>query len=139
MPPAESPRRESAGAGMKTLTLQRLIDLGACADQRELFRETFGDSVDVTPELCVSVADKFDWRWAAEHLLSAPAWAEYERATAPAWAECERVEAPAWAEYERVKALARAEYKRVEAPAWAEYQRVEARTFGELYEGGAQS
>ena len=98
---------------MRTL-VQTLIDKGACYAQVELFRAKFGESVRVTQRLCVSVADAFDWNWAAGHLLSKPAWAEYERVTAPAW----RVWAPARAEYERV---------------WAEYGRVTARTFAKLY------
>ncbi len=97
----------------RTLTLQTLIDKGACSEQVELFRATFGESVRVTQRLCVSVADAFSWPWAARHLLSAPASAEYERVTAPAWAE----------------------YKRVTAAARAEYERVTARTFAKLYNG----
>ena len=95
----------------RTLTLQTLIDKGACYAQVELFRAKFGESVRVTQRLCVSVADAFDWNWAARHLLSKPARAEYERVTAPA----------------------RAEYERVKAAAWAECGRVTARTFAKLY------
>ena len=48
----------------RTLTLQTLIDKGACSEQVELFRAKFGESVRVTQRLCVSVADAFDWDWA---------------------------------------------------------------------------
>ena len=147
----------------RTLTIQTLIDEGACYTQVELFRAKFGTSVRVTQRLCVSVADVFAWDWAAEHLLSTPAWFEYERVTAPARAEYDRAIVAAWAEYERVKAPARAEcvivaawaecgrvkapaypratapalaeYERVTAGAWAEYERVTARTFAKLYNG----
>ena len=95
----------------RTLTLQTLIDKGACSEQVELFRTRFGTSVRVTQRLCVSVADAFAWGWAAQHLLSAPAWAEYVR----------------------VNAAAQAEHERVWAAAWAEYDRVTARTFAKLY------
>ena len=97
----------------RTLTLRTLIDKGACSEQVELFRVRFGKSVHVTQRLCVSVADAFDWNWAALHLLSKPAWAEFERVTAPALAD----------------------YRRVWAAAWAEYERVTARTFAKLYNG----
>ena len=93
------------------LTLQRLKDLDACTEQLALFESTFGESVEVTPELCVSVADKFNFVWAARYLLSQSARTEYGRVRAPAWAE----------------------YERVTAPVLAEYERVLARTFGELY------
>ncbi len=108
----------------RTLTLQTLIDKGACYAQVELFRSRFGTSVRVTQRLCVSVAGTFVWNWAARHLLSKPASAEYGRVTAPARAEYERVREPALAEYGRVKAAA-----------WAEYGRVTARTFAKLYNG----
>ncbi len=97
----------------RTLTLQTLIDKGACSEQVELFRSKFGTSVRVTQRLCVSVAYAFAWGWAARHLLSKPARAEYER----------------------VKAAALAEYDRVKAAARAEYDRVTARTFAKLYNG----
>ena len=90
----------------RVLTLATLIDKGACSSQVDLFRSRFGESVEVTAELCASVAAVFDWDWAARNLLSPPAWAEYERVRAPAWAEDERVTAPASAEYERVRATA---------------------------------
>ena len=113
------------------LYISQLIDKRACRDQVDLFRSRFGESVDVTPELCASVAAEFDFAWATRCLLSVSALAEYKRVTAPAWAEYERVRATAWAEYERVRATALAEYERVEASALAEYQRVEASAWAE--------
>lgn len=79
----------------------------------------FGTSVEVTAELCLGVADMFDFGWAAHNLLSAQALAEYLRVKAQAWAEYERGRAPAWAQYQRVKAQALAEYVRVKAQAFA--------------------
>ena len=48
----------------------------------------------------------FDFEWAAGHLLSLPARAEYRRIMAAAWVECECVTASARAEYKRVMAAA---------------------------------
>jgi cell division septum initiation protein DivIVA len=122
----------------RIITAARREKAGACADQVALFRETFGARVAVTVPAMEAVANLFDWEWAAQHLLSAAARAEYARARAPAWAEYERVTAAALAEYERVTAAAWAEYERVRAAAWAEYERVvRARTFGKLYAEGA--
>jgi cell division septum initiation protein DivIVA len=117
------------------LTLDTLRAKNACAGQLAEFRARFGDSVDVTPGLCESVAPVFNWDWAARNLLTASARAEYERVRAAALAEYERVTASAWAEYERVTAPALAEYERVRASAWAEHQRARARAFGEAYCG----
>jgi hypothetical protein len=87
----------------------------ACAEEVELFKQMFGDSVAITPELCVSVADKFDFMWAARHLLSLAAWADYRRVTAPALADLLRGSSA------------------IDERAWADYRRVTARTFGELF------
>ena len=70
----------------RTLTLATLKKKGACSDQRALFRKMFGKSVEITEALCVERAAAFNWVWAAENLLTAPAEAEYKRVTAQAWA-----------------------------------------------------
>jgi hypothetical protein len=82
---------------MKTLTAEILKKAGAWCGQFFLFKELFPKGAEITEELCVKHAYDFDWAWAAENLLSAPARAEYDRVTAPARAECDRVTAPAWA------------------------------------------
>ena len=75
------------------ITLEQLRAEKACPDQLAKFQELFGNSVEVTQELCIRHASDFDFGWAARHLLRASA-----------WAECERVRAPAYAEYERATA-----------------------------------
>jgi cell division septum initiation protein DivIVA len=117
----------------RTLTLATLKKKDACTDQLALFRKMFGESVEITEALCAEHAGMFSWNWAANHLLTAPALAEYERVKAQAWAEYERVTAPALAEYQRVTAPALAEYQRVRAPAWAEYERVKAQAWARAY------
>ena len=92
------------------VTVALLKRKGACATQAALFTELFPKGVEITEEVCVNVADKFNWSWAAEKLLSEPANAEYRRATAPAYEE----------------------YRRATALAYAAYQRVQAATFGRL-------
>ena len=90
----------------KILKLATLVELGACESQTVLFKEKFGGSVRVTETLCEKVATLFDFGWAARHLLTAQARAQFERVRAPACAEYERVTAPAYAESERVTAPA---------------------------------
>ena len=68
------------------LTVRQLMDAGACNEQVEHFRERFGDEIEVTEALAIEHASEFDFGWAAEHLLTAQALAEYERVRAPAWA-----------------------------------------------------
>ena len=78
---------------MALLLLQTLIDKRACTAQVQLFRQTFGESVEITPALCESVAAQFDWTWASNNLLTPAAYAEYERVQGPAYAEYKRVQA----------------------------------------------
>jgi hypothetical protein len=129
---------------MTILILDTLKAKGACADQLRLFEEMFGQSVDVTRDLCVSVADKFNFTWAARELLTAPAladyeratataWPDYERATATAWADYGRATATAWADYGRATATARADYGRAMATARADYGRARAAAFANAY------
>jgi hypothetical protein len=116
-----------------------LRNASACSDQVDLFRERFGESVDVTEATCLAVADLFDWYWAAAHLLPAPALAEFDRATATAHAEYLRATATDWAEYYRATATTHAEYQRAVAPARAEYARAQALSFARAAdEGGGQ-
>jgi len=117
----------------RTLHINQLIKNHACGEQVELFRSTFGDSVDVTAELAVEMAGKFDITWAAKNLLSASAWAEYDRVMAPARAEYDKVTASAWAEYRKVTASAWAECDKVMASAWPECEKVMATAFATCY------
>jgi len=114
------------------ITLAQLKRLGACTDETSQFERLFGSSIEVTEACCVQHAAQFDWNWAAEHLLSQDALAEYQRVRATASAEYERVMAAARAEFDRMWA-ARAEYKRVRAAANAEYQSTRATAFARLY------
>lgn len=52
------------------ITLAQLERHGACSEYRGRFEETFGDSAKVTTELAAEYADRFDWSWAAEMLLT---------------------------------------------------------------------
>lgn len=78
------------------ITTRLLRSKGACSDQISLFKELGGDSLTITRALCVKHASKFNWDWAASHLLNAAALSEYKRVRAPAFSEYERVRAPAF-------------------------------------------
>lgn len=139
----------------RILTYEILKRKGACSDQLALFRYMVGSEIAITKELCTTHCDKFDWNWAAHHLLNtaafvefsrinASAWAEYEGICTPAWAEYERASGPSWREYENMsevalaevmstRASAMAKYKRIDAPACAEYKRTIASAWAEFY------
>lgn len=62
---------------MRTLTLAKLVEKSACIVQRDLFRRHFGDSVKITQDTVKSVASDFNWKWAAENLLSVEGYKAY--------------------------------------------------------------
>ena len=76
----------------------------ACADQVTEFQRRFGKSVEVTEEICLSVAKVFNWNWAALYFLPAPARKAYDEATVRK-AYDEEV-APAWKSYQEARAQA---------------------------------
>jgi hypothetical protein len=93
------------------ITKRILQAKGACAWQVARFAETFPRGTGITEALCLSVADKFDWDWAAYNLLSPESCAKYERIRAQT--------------FER---LANAGYERGRT----RYERTCAQTFGRL-------
>jgi len=115
------------------ITVKMLKKHNACEDQVDLFEATFPDGVQVTEAVCLAVADKFDFSWAADSLPPPEARAEYSAKHAPIWAEYEAKRAPIWAEYwakldgiwSEYKAKSdgiRAEYGAKHAPIRAEYE-----------------
>ena len=116
---------------MKHLTEADLRSKNACHLQLKLFIKTFPNGVTLRSEaqairLAKSMADKFDFEWAAEKLLDAPAEAACRKAVAPARAAYEKAADTAWVAYEEAKATAWAAYKEAKAAAWAAYREVRA-------------
>ena len=118
----------------KIITAKQLQDLNARRSQVVLFRELFGEQVEVTVALCESMSDQFDFDWAAANLLTdASTREEFKRVCDPASAEYVRVRDSASAEYDRVCDPALAEYDRVRASAWAQFDRACANAFATAY------
>lgn len=69
------------------ITYSQLRQLGACKFQLAEFKTRFGQEVEVTEAGCLEVATVFNWNWAAQHLLTASALAEYDRVRASAFAK----------------------------------------------------
>src|ERR1700678_670109 len=92
------------------ITAQLLRDHSACSSQIELFIKHFPEGATVTLDRCREVAQIFNWDWAAEHLLTAPARAAYYEVCAPASAAYEEACAAAGTAYDEVRALAEAAY-----------------------------
>lgn len=80
----------------KKITYALLTRHGACSEQLAMFKRTipldeFPNGVEVTRELCAEHAEKFEWSWAADTLLTEAASAEFDDATRAARKERSRV------------------------------------------------
>ena len=105
-----------------TITLKQLRLKGACWEQADLFKAAFGEAVEVTMDNALKYADKFDWTWAAEHLLPAPAEKVYWEATAPARKAYQEAKATALKAYREAVATAGKAYWKATATAGKAYQ-----------------
>jgi len=116
-----------------TITLKQLRLKGACWEQADLFKAAFGEAVEVTMDNALKYADKFDWQWAAEHLLPAPAEKAYWEATAPAREAYWEATAPARKAYQEAKATALKAYREAVATSGKAYWKATA-TAGKAYQ-----
>ena len=87
---------------MKQITADMLREKRACKEQVALFERLFPNGAAFRSEKAAvraaeKVADRFDWTWAARHLLTPSMFVEYEKARAPLWVEHEKVTAPLFA------------------------------------------
>ena len=123
-----------------TITLKQLRLKGACWEQADLFKAAFGEAVEVTMDNALKYADKFDWTWAAEHLLPAPSETAYQKAmatagkayreaVAPAGKAYRGAKAPVWTAYEEATATAGKAYQEAVATALKAYQEAVATAF----------
>jgi hypothetical protein len=87
------------------ITVKMLESKKACTSQVNLFVELFGDSVEVTKELCLKHASDFDFEWATQHLLKISARRAYNEAVAPARRAYNEAVAPARRAYDEAVAL----------------------------------
>jgi hypothetical protein len=128
----------------RTLTLQTLNDKKACTGQLLLFKQLFGESVEISESACILVADKFDWNWAANKLLStsarkayyeatASAGEAYHEARASALKAYDEATAPAWKVYDKARASAGEAYNEAIVSALKAYNKVRASAFAKQY------
>ena len=115
------------------ITYKMLEAKGACESQASLFKELFPNGASLSVEIAVSVADKFDWDWAANNLLTQGGKKAYQEAKAPLWKAYQEAEAPLWKAYQEAKAPLWKAYEEAEAPLWKAYEEAEAPLFAEIY------
>jgi len=115
------------------ITLTQLYTAHACSDQVLLFKHFFGGEVEVTRELALQYASRFDFEWAAKTLLSSLARKMYREATASVWKAYDEASKPAWKAYIKTTAPAWTTYRKATAPARKEYEEAIAIAFVDAY------
>lgn len=109
---------------MPKVTLEDLVNRGACHNYRVKFRELFGEEVEVTVELCVKHAQDFNWNWARDNLLG---WGkprdDFDAIEDPAYQEMTAVTEPAYKEYSKAREKFHAEFLKTDTSeaAWRMY------------------
>ena len=116
------------------ITVKLLKSKGACAEQVDKFAALFPDGVEPTKALCFAHAQTFDWRWAAENLLPAPAREAYDKARAPAERAYNEARATAEKAYNEAVATAWKARNEALAPAERAYNEAVATAFGRVVE-----
>ena len=135
---------------MKTITLDQLKEYEACVEQLHLFKELFGNEVEVTVKRCAEYYDKFSWNWAAAFLLSVELREEYSKIRRSAWEEYLnmkqlaykgylKIEQPALKEYEKIRRLVYKEYEKIRRSAWEKYLKIERSAYEEYLKKIAQA
>ena len=115
------------------LTLRQLQDSDACPNEIEIFQELFGDEVEVTEELCVKHASKFDWGWAARALLTKEQRAAFDNVTKPAGDAFILVTEPAWCALGIATKRAQHAFDLATEPARTTFNLVSSRAFAQAY------
>ena len=118
---------------MNIITLEQLKEHNACVQQLHLFKELFGEEVKVTVEKCLEYYNKFDWVWAAKHLLSDELFKEYKKIEQLAWEEYFNILQPTYKKYLKNKVLVEKEYRETMQPIWEEYRKKIAQAFAKCY------
>src|SRR3990167_6446838 len=93
---------------MKYITLKQIEAHQPCANQFRAARRLFGKQkrILVTVDAAVAVADRFDFDWLAENLLTPAAQKAYGEAAASAWKAYGEAAASAWKAYGEAAASA---------------------------------
>jgi len=115
------------------LTVETLVKAKACTSQVKLFMEIFPEGAEVSEDIAVSVADKFDWKWAADNLLSSEGCEAYEEAEAFLWKDYEEYVELLWKAYMEAEAPFWEAYEEARAPLLKAYEETKAKTFARLY------
>ncbi len=118
---------------MKLVTAEMLEKAEACAYDIRKFRREWPDGCKLTKKNCLRAFGPGGLGlapdWAAEHLLSDEAWAEYEKAIDAAEVEHERARDAAVVEFAKDIDAVEVEYEKAMDAAEAEYERAEAIAF----------
>ena len=111
----------TAASDCLSITAAQLMAWGACPDQVQIFRATFGEEAPVTEEaLAQALAAGLSIPWLVRYTLNVPAQAAFDLVHLSAHKEYQ------WCAYDRACDPTRAAYRRVCASAWFQLYRIPA-------------
>lgn len=96
-PAARKPRKFK---NKRLLLRSTIAAAGACHGQLARFVEMFGEQVLVSKELCEKLWDKFDYMWAAGHLLSIKAEKDFDDIITSLYDKRSKIMVQAYRDYE---------------------------------------
>jgi hypothetical protein len=105
--------------GMK-ITLKWLKEQDACQLQVSLFKERFGDSVEVTRELMIDQASDLKLSWLATKILTSAKLSDYEELHTTILAELEEALDLIFTVYQKARTTLLADYEKAIAPILAD-------------------
>ena len=115
------------------ITLDMLINKKACQEQIDLFKQCFGESVEITEDLCLKYSNEFHINWLIDNMLNEEQRELYYTIQAPAWKKYLAIQESVYEEYKAIQGPAYEEYEAIEAPALEAYDKEKARAFCVAY------
>ena len=115
------------------ITLDVLIEKKACQDQVDLFKQHFGESVEITEEICLKYYDKFVIERVVVNMLNEEQREAYMVIQGPAWKDYKVIEEPAYEAYNAIVSPANEAYEAIQRPAYTKYLKNQARAFFVAY------
>ena len=113
----------------KVITLAMLIEKKAYAKQVELFKQYFGESVEIAEEICIEYFHEFNINWLAGNMLNEVQRELYYTIEDPAYVAFKAFQESALKEYEAIEGIAYETYLDIQEDALVAYEKEQAKAF----------
>ena len=107
------------------ITLKMLIEKKACQEQVDIFKQYFGESVEITEDICLKYSNEFHINRLIDNMFNEEQRELYYTIQAPAYAAYKATEWQAWKDYIAIEAPAYKAFKAIQEPAWKDYYTIQ--------------